>query len=486
MHRILIGDLRQETATFNPVRTRYDDFLVYQGEEIIRAYSATKTELAGALEVFNGAGVDVVPTVAASSVSGGRIGTPDLDRLMGQLTEEARKKRDVDGVYLCLHGAMAGEDEGDPEGWLLNEFRTMFGDKPIVVSLDLHAVLTERMIRAADILVPFHTYPHADQYDTGQRAARCLLRLLRKEIRPTTAHVDLPMLVRGDELLTATGRFGKAIRACQQIEHSPNGLAAGVIIGNAFTDVAALQSHVLVTTDNDAAFAQAEAEKIGRFMWDHRALFQAQLTPPDEAIRLAESTNGLTVFSDAADATASGASGDSNAILKQLLHDEFSGRSLVPIVDAPAVARAFETGVGATCTVPLGGTRDPGRFQPVTVGAYVESLHDGYFTYEDGTEGRAGRTAVVVVQRIHILITERPVYVVGRRVFQQHGLEPEDFALVVVKSPNGFRTWYESIAARIVPVDVPGSTSANLRSLPFENCVRPIFPLDDDVPSPFL
>jgi microcystin degradation protein MlrC len=83
------------------------------------------------------------------------------------------------------------------------------------------------------------------------------------------------------------------------------------------------------------------------------------------------------------------------------------------------------------------------------------------------------------------LVTTRPVFVVGRRVFQQHGLEPELFDLVVLKSPNGFRTWYEAIARRIVAVDVPGSTSADLRSLPYSRCRRPIFPLDDDVPSPF-
>ncbi len=60
-----------------------------------------------------------------------------------------------------------------------------------------------------------------------------------------------------------------------------------------------------------------------------------------------------------------------------------------------------------------------------------------------------------------------------------------NFDLVVAKSPNGFRTWYESIASLIVPVDAPGSTSANLKSLPFQRCLRPIFPLDADVPSPF-
>ncbi|MEO1973140.1 MAG: MlrC C-terminal domain-containing protein, partial [Pirellulaceae bacterium] len=227
------------------------------------------------------------------------------------------------------------------------------------------------------------------------------------------------------------------------------------------------------------------ANQIGQFMWNHRERFQAALIPLDEAVRLAEETVGLTVFSDAADATASGASGDSNAILKGLLQFGFSGTALLAIVDAVAIEKVFHAGVGASLLVPLGGTRDPRRFQPVDVSVYVKSLHDGRFAYEDGTQACGGRAAVVVVDRIHILITERPLYVVGCRVFQEHGLEPRDFDLVIVKSPNGFRTWYESIASRIVPVDVPGSTSANLGSLPFENCRRPMFPLDRHVPSPF-
>jgi microcystin degradation protein MlrC len=484
--RVLIAELKQETSTFNPAPTCYYDFRIMDGPDVITSYRSTKTEISGAIDVFEADGrIELVPTLAAASVSGGPIVTADLDRLLGEFAEAVSEHRDVDAAYICLHGAMAGEDEDDPEGRVLTDIRSILGDSPIVVSLDLHAVITDRMVDAADILVPFHTYPHVDQYETGERAARNLIRLLDGTVKPTTARVKLPMLVRGDELITATGRFGEAIRMCQAVEDSAAGLAAGVIIGNAFTDVPALQTNVLVTTNNDPAAADREAERIGRFMWENRELFQADLTSLDDAIATALDSQGLVVFSDAADATASGASGDSNAILKGLLAARFPKRALVPIVDAPAVAAAFDVGVGEVLDVPLGGTRDPGRFQPVTVKARVKSLHDGDFAYEDGTAAEAGMVAVLVSGTIHILATERSVYVVGRRVFQAHGLEPADFDLVVVKSPNGFRTWYESIASKIVPVDVPGSTSANLKSLPFQHCVRPIFPLDDSVPSPF-
>ena len=486
MKRILIGKLKQETATFNPSPTPYEKFQIQFGEAVLQTVRSTRTELAGAIDVFEKAGdLEVVPTMAAEAVPGGAIPTADLDRLLGEMIGAFRAQREIDGVYLCLHGAMAGTEEGDPEGRLLTDLRTFLGDVPIVVSLDLHAVLTEAMVRSADLLVPFHTYPHVDQYETGQRAARNLLKLLSGSVRPAAVRVPIPILVRGDELLTASGRFGEAVEMCRDLEASPGGLAAGVIIGNPFTDVPALQSNVLVTTDNDEPRARREALRIARFMWKNRERFQAKLTSLDEALRLADETPGLTVFSDAADATSSGASGDSNAILKGLLSRPLRGRALVPLVDAPAVVKAHSSGAGATIRVALGGTLDPARFTPVEVTATVKSLHDGHFRYEDGTAEWAGRIAVLTTGMIDLLVSERSVYVVGRRVYQNHGLEPRNYSVVVVKSPNGFRTHYESIAARIVPVDVPGSTSADLRSLPFKNCVRPVFPLDPDVRSGF-
>ncbi len=486
MTRILIADMKQETATFNPAPTTYDCFRIYHGTELLDAFRDTDTEIAGALDLFaERPEVKIIPAMAADSVSGGCIPTADLERLISELVDSARNAGPVDAAYFCLHGAMAGESEPDPEGAALARLRDVLGEIPIVVSLDLHAILTERMMQAADILVPYHTYPHVDQYSTGQRAARNLLAII-DGARPTMQRIPIPMIVRGDELITETGAFGEAIALCQQLEKSEGGLSAGVIIGNAFTDVPDLRSNVLVYLDGNQQRAEEEATRIAHFMWEQRKLFQADLMSLDEAIQVATETDGLTVFSDAADATASGASGDSNKILEGLLAAGYSQSALVPIVDAPAAQAASQAGLGATVEVTLGGTLDTGRFQPLAVTARVISLHDGHFLYENGMEAKAGSVAVLRVGSIDILVTSRSVYVVGRQVFTHHGLDPQDYDLVVVKSPNGFRTHYEQMASSIVPVDVPGSTSANLHSLPYTHCPRPIFPLDENVQPGFL
>jgi microcystin degradation protein MlrC len=482
--KILLASFKQETSTFNPTRTPYDLFNVRLGKDILKL-RGTNTEIAGAIDIFDQhTDIEVIPTYYANSVSGGPVLDADLDRMINELLDAVRNAPQADGMLMVFHGAMAGETEMDPEGRVLVGLREILGDIPIVTTYDLHGVITDRLVKHSDILLPFHTYPHIDMFETGQRGAKALLHLLKDNANPTMVHIKLPMLVRGDELITATGRFGQAIKMCQDIEASEKGLAAGVYIGNPFTDVPALQSNVIVVTNNDLTYAQREAKKIAQFMWDNREHFKAPLTSLEDAIRIAQETEGITIFSDAADATSSGASGDSNAILKGLIKHNYKGKALLPIVDAPAVETAIQAGIGATITLPIGGTIDKDRHSPIEITATVKLLSDGVFTYAGGTAGHAGLSAVLVSGTYTIMATSKPVSIMDQEVFRSRGIDPHDFDLVVCKSPNGFRVHYEAMAARIIPVEVPGSTSANLLSLPYQKCVRPIFPLDDTVQPP--
>ncbi len=63
---------------------------------------------------------------------------------------------------------------------------------PIAVSLDLHANVTERMVRNCDAIAGYKTYPHVDQYESGQLAGSIVLRYLKGEVKPVMAWGNVP------------------------------------------------------------------------------------------------------------------------------------------------------------------------------------------------------------------------------------------------------------------------------------------------------
>jgi microcystin degradation protein MlrC len=145
------------------------------------------------------------------------------------------------------------------------------------------------------------------------------------------------------------------------------------------------------------------------------------------------------------------------------------------------VRAALGAGVGAEVRTTLGGAMDP-RWEPLPVRATVRMLSDGRFRSEShGDEWDAGVTAVLDVGRVTVVCTSRAVRLYDRSLFLAHGQEPRHFDLVVQKSPHCQERFYKAWAARLVNVDVPGATSANLRSLGHTRCMRPMFPLDERV-----
>ena len=489
MARILIAECKQEVSTFNPHLSGYDDFAVRQGEDLLRYHRTVKNEIGGAVEVFGREGVEIVPAYSAFFItSGGTLAEPDWQRIASEFIDSIRRaSRDgeLDGVYFCMHGAMASEQQPDPEGWLLAETRKLLGERiPIVVSLDLHGILTDQIVRHSDAIVAYHTYPHVDFFQTGQRAAKLLLRIVSGEVRPVTAKVAIPALVRGDELITASGKFGEAIQIAQDIENEPPGLSAGMFIGNPFTDVPDLRSYSFVVTDGDAELAAREAERIATNFWSHHATMQVPLVSLEEmSSQLLAGVSGTVALVDAADATSSGASGDSNAVLTELVRAGYRGRTLVPIVDEPAVRAAFSAGIGATIETTLGGTLDPDRFRPLPITARVRLLADGDFRSESfGELWHAGRTAVLETGPLTIVVSSRAVNLYDRSFFLAHGQDPRSFDAVVVKSPHCQPHMYAQWCSRMILIDAPGSSSANLPYLGHTRCPRPIFPLDAVVP----
>lgn len=486
MTRILIAECKQEVSTFNPVASHFEDFRTSAGGAFLRAHRGVSSEVSGAVDVLSArADVEIVPGYSARSItSGGLLTAAGFERLAAEFLAEVERRSEnpLDGVLFCLHGAMAAENEADPEGYLLEETRRLLGEEiPIVVSLDLHGILTDRTLVHADAVVPYHTYPHVDFYETGARAATLLLRIVAGEVNPVTARVAIPALVRGDELITETGLLGRFMQEAKRIEEERGGLSAGVFIGNPFTDVPELGSSSVVTIDGNAQRAAREAERLAHDVWQVRERMQARLVGLGEMVDRTVNATGTVILTDAADATSSGASGDGNEIVNALTEAGYQGSILAPLVDPPAVGAAFEAGVGSVVQVTLGGSQDPGRFTPMPVDATVRMLSDGNVRSEShGDTWRGGRTAVLQSGRITFVVTSRPVSLYDRSLFLSHGQDPRIFDAVVVKSPHCQAHFYADWAGEVLNVDASGSTSANLPTLGHRRCRRPMYPLDPE------
>ena len=125
---------------------------------------------------------------------------------------------------------------------------------------------------------------------------------------------------------------------------------------------------------------------------------------------------------------------------------------------------------------------DPGRYQPLEVEARVRSLSDGRFRSESfGWQWDSGNTAVLEADNATLVVGTVPVSLFDRSWFYANGQDPRHFDMVVVKSPHCEPHMFADWCAKLINVDAPGATSANLHSLGHTICARPIFPLDEGV-----
>jgi microcystin degradation protein MlrC len=493
--RIALGGLTHEANTFCPRAAKladFDDLQTLRGDRILSNWQETRTEQAGALSVLTvHPGCEVIPTFLARALSAGPIREDTYRVLHNELVQTIEESLPVDGVLLVLHGAMMAENESDATGDILEQVRTLVGpDIPIVGTLDLHANVTQRMVDRATALIGYHTAPHVDMYETGQKAAQVLIAILQHRLSPTTALVRLPMLLPPENSTHNWGPLAEIIDMALEMERT-----GAIVHGSAYPvqpwmDLKDIAASVMVVTNNDPIGARTQANILAERFWNRRHDFSVQLTPPDEAIRRALArSKGTVILCDSADSTTSGSTGDSTAILSALLRSApFPETALTNIVDPFTVAQAVAAGVGATIQIDVGGSRAPAYFAPVTLEGYVKLISDGVFTFKGpgmrGVPHQMGRTVVLYCGGIHLVVMERPVSQWDPQMYRSLGEEPADARIVQVKSPMAFRAGYEGLFDEVIIVAAPGAANPDLTSLPWKHLPRPIYPLDPEVTWP--
>ncbi|WP_430448085.1 M81 family metallopeptidase [Rhodophyticola sp.] len=488
---ILSAEISHETNTFNIRPTdlqAFRDRYLLDGPSAVGAKGHTNTELAGLLDVGRAHDWDVAHVISAAAGPGGRVTQAAFETLLAPLLEAAGRGG-WDGVFLILHGAMVIEAHDDGEGEILRRLRAVVGpDLPVAVTLDPHANVTRAMCDLAQILVSFTTYPHVDIRATGRRTAELLHRTMAGDIHPRTYRAHRPMLEEANGGRTDIGPMIDRHAMARAFEARKGVYAISINAAFPCADIPELGPTVLVTGEGESADLRSIAEELADDIWDHRhEALNSYLTPQEaaEAARRWHPGGGCLIIADYADNPGSGAYGDATALLTALLDAGVKEACFGPLIDAEAAATLQDVPLGATVELSIGGKTAP-EFGggPLEVTGTVLWRGEGRVVGDGpilgGQERSFGKTAVLRVAGIDVLIVSIAHQMLDLQQFRAFGIDPEEKAVVALKSMQHFRAAFTPIAGRIIVCDTGALCTTQYDRLPYVHVTRPVFPLDMD------
>jgi len=485
MKRIYICMFKEESNSFSPGIMGMEEFRksIRTGEDLVHPDGRAGQTIRAFVEVLTEKGYTPVGGIGMTAQSGGPVSREVVDYFRENALQRLREAGDVDGLLLYFHGATISEDSDDVCGDLLETFRAVVGQEmPIAVACDMHANVTRRVMAQVDFICGYITYPHADFYETGRRAAQLLCRKLSGETLKT-AWVTIPMLAPASGYTTNDPQLHALMQRGHEMVQQGEISDFTIFQAQPWLDVPQIATSVVVTAcaeraAKDAAAMLAAGEFTlrevlqGTSMMTLREGIQAALDNPEDR---------PVILADSADSSGAGSRGDSAVPIAQLLPHRNVLRAAVTVADPAAVDKAFALGVGGRADFWLGGTLAPRLTQPVLVeDAVVESLHEGDYVAagpaEKGMTFHIGPCAVLRAGKIRILVirsgqTERDI-----QFFRGFGIEPADCRLVCVKACASFRASYEGVAAQIHTVATPGSAGHVLTELPYTRLPQPLYP----------
>jgi microcystin degradation protein MlrC len=500
--RLAAMGILHETNTFSTSPTDDDAFAHSTisgargdllGEQVWDVYGSTGITVAGFRDADATPGLDVVPIGFASTHPGGTWPAATFERIAGDQLARLDAEGPFDGVLMAQHGAMVVEGYPDADAEFIRRTRAVVGSRvPIGNVMDTHGNVSPAQVHAADITLLWRTNPHMDCRDRGFQLAQLIARTVRGEIEPVQAIVNPPM---GANILaqnTADDPMRSLLReALELTEATPGLLDQSIGEGFPYADVPHMGMALVAVADKDVSIAERAARAMAERTWAQREAFDPRGVSVADAVRLERGdATGPIVLLDVGDNMGAGTPGDSTFILEGLLAAGRSGY-LLTVHDPAAAAECVTAGVGSHVALTVGGKFDDRHGTPQRIAGRVRVLSDGKFKAHDekvhaGHKAFDGGTTAVVETDDGgtILLTSLPIMTMSLDQHYSVGVNPARYDLIVAKGVMSPQPAYGPIASRMVYVDTPGISTADMRFLDHRHRRRPMFPFEPDTSWP--
>lgn len=490
MKRVGIAGFIHESNTFAATSTTYDDFkdvsLTY-GDDLLKRWSEGKHELSGFLQGATPNDFQPIPLTAAFAMPSGAITSEAFEMIVDQMIESLKKALPLDGLLLALHGATVSEKFPDADGEVASRMRSVLGsDIPIIMTLDLHANVSTKMVTNTNAIMIYRSNPHLDQLARGLEAANLMGRTLKEEIQPVQALECPPLLMSIAKQYTDESPAKELYEDLQSVLGWSGILSASVAMGYYYSDVEEVGASFLAVADGDPNLARKAAQWMAQRAWDRREEFQSDLPDVTEAVRIAsQATRFPVVLLDIGDNVGGGSPGDSTVVLEEILKQRVPN-ALVVLFDPAAVRVCVKAGVRNAVDLLVGGKTDERHGSPISIGGKVRFISDGLFVEPEVRHGAwgffdQGVTAVVETPQGHtIVLTSLKSHPGSLEQIKSLGIKPESKQILVVKGVIAPRAAYNPVAASTILVDTPGVTCVNPGNFSYKHRRRPLYPLEVD------
>ncbi len=244
----------------------------------------SRTGIGGMIDLAIEFNWQLLPTMYAAAMPAGLVTKTAYHELLGELTDRLSQCPPVDGVLLTLHGAMVAGGELDAEADIVARVRAVVGNTvPIVVLLDMHGNISLRLVELADVLLAYDTNPHIDAYARGIEAAEIMARLLRRELRPTSAHARPALLLPAQSTGTEAAPLALVHARAAEIEAENAVICIAVMAGFAYADTPFTGPSIIVTTDEQPELAAVYADELSELLFELRTDAPPRFLAPDDA-----------------------------------------------------------------------------------------------------------------------------------------------------------------------------------------------------------
>jgi microcystin degradation protein MlrC len=486
--RIAVLHFSHETVTFLQNDTTLDDF-IYPGSpakgEALLAFDP-KYFMGGFVKMareFDG--VELVgiesPLWPKTYMGSGWVTEEAFETLVGRMIAELKTEQPFDGVYLCLHGAMAVRGVPRPEAELARRVRAVVGPKAfIAATFDLHGNEDAEFLRHADMGFAVKYFPHYDGYLQGERAARTLIRAIKGDYKPAHTTLKVPIITATVVMWTGASPWMDLIQRALVWEAREPDVYVNVFFGFPFADVPDAGMTIQVLTNGNPELVAEIAADLGDFAWRKREalLNSTEIHTIQEGVARAKQAvvDGKTpvVLADHSDR-----SGSATWLLKEIIAQDLSNTLIATIADAKTTAKLKALGAkaGDAFDMEVGGVVDESAGDPVRIrGTILKAV-----------EGHGQFWACVKFGRDNVLILS--TYLV--QIMEPHALKPliddlDAFKVIALKSRVHFRRGFDDngFAKTILLVEPTGPFLGTVRldALPYRNIdLKKFYPYGDPV-----